>query len=795
MPVEDLWEGYEFDEERFELWAEHLYDAAMSLAPDERAGFLAIACQGSAELLSKTRSLLHNAMDSGPWQQPPEPRLCRSGDVVCDCLILAYIGKGSTAEVYTAIQRPLRRLVAVKVIREVEQGAFTREAINTSLLNHENVIQVYAADLHGERPCVVMEYVEGTTLREWLHRQQERGSLPSQVLVRSMAQQILTAMDAAHARKLIHRDLKPENILLASANEPPVVKIADFGLARHPAGGPCKVAGTPGYISPEVLSGAPPNERADIFSVGVILYEMLTGQHPFLEEDELQTLHNTLSVDPAKLGHALPAEFASVVFRALHKDPAQRFQTMHDLLEALREGGATEGNPFFSEFPAAIRRWLNRSGSGFEIAGISFVWGWLSFVLSVLCGAACLKVVWKPQSGDASWTMTYGYGVELNAALFYIFCAPLCFIGGFLLFQAAHKGLEKTAALTGLAGVHPLERIAEWNQRVFRVMLPFSILLATCVVGIPEVALRQSGSFGWVQADLAPRYLNASYDELRQANEIGELPAVEKLRSNCSAADCIIRMDSVQNRRDGYDPPNKLLFAAFLFSALTHQILLSALFAYISFKVLFLFGMLSAAVLGLEKAGIRLTPDVEDRSDFRFGLGRMDNVYHGVLILLLFASSAVLLQVVTNLNKGTYFVGRIAVVLLIGQAVTLVSASMLLAVLVVTPVVLFLFLTVHTVNHELEHLAHATKELHERRRRTARAEERAKIEEDLAELDQRRSIIHRQSLLPTKSPLFRGLLIANVLMLALAPFVLVGTELGAGAARRLSDLLCALCGG
>ena len=230
--------------------------------------------------------VLAEALESGSPQ--PQDQIYKPGNVVRDCLILCQIGRGGTAEVYKAIQRPLRRLVAVKVmyrIRQEERAALAREASITARLRHEHIINVYDADFAGEQACVVMEYVEGITLREWIRRGKEGMRLPPpNTVVRSIAEQIASALEEAHSHRIIHRDIKPENILLSKAGSTYRLKVVDFGLARYASGPAGTVAGTPGYISPEQLGGKAPDERADIFSLGVVLYEMVTGEHPFRKE-------------------------------------------------------------------------------------------------------------------------------------------------------------------------------------------------------------------------------------------------------------------------------------------------------------------------------------------------------------------------------------------------------------------------------------------------------------------------------------------------------------------------------
>ena len=720
--------------------------------------------------------------------------------MVRDCLILCCIGKGGAAEVYKAILRSLRRLVAVKVIHRMhdeERAALAREAGITSRLHHEHIIGVYDADFAGEKPCVVMEYVEGITLRDWLRREKEANRLsPSSAVVRSIAEQVVDAIEEAHSHKLIHRDIKPENILLSTYGGSCRVKVVDFGLARYAAGPQGSVAGTPGYISPEQLCGNAPDERADIFSVGVVLYEMLTGEHPYWGRNDLETFHNTLHKQPPMLGTKVLGMYDRVVRKALAPNPADRYSSVHDLMTDLCATGArdseSQGNPFLSEFPAPMRHWMERHSSGFPVAVVSFLWGCLSMLLSILSHGACLRVVWKPVAGAGSFEMVYGYAVEMNAGLLYVIGASISFLCGFGLLQAAYTGLAGTATLATVGpyeGISPLARIAVVNKRYFSYIVPFLAVAAVLGVLVPEVLFRDKNAFGWVQADQAGKYVNASYDQLLHDGKIGGLPAVRQLCPGCP-----IRVASVRNRSGGYDPPRPIWFYLLRFSALTHQIVFSASAAYIGFKILFFFGLLSSALLGSEKVGVRLTPDLQDRSDQRFGLGRLDNVYYVTLVLLAMTSMVGSMQAAANLSKGTYFLGGREVLPLIGQPLVLLSAAVLLGSLVLVPIILFMLLTIRVVNQELAHLSVAQKQLDAAWEKASLSSDRDRIEREMEVLKERRNVLATQSLLPIKRPFFRLLLVLNLVLLLILPPLITRTGAAAGAGRFISDFVCVLCG-
>jgi len=202
-----LWQGHEFDEQSLDSWTFELVEAALSVPRQRRGAFVAAACEGSERLRSRVEASLEFAMVAG--DDTVEAGICQPGEVICDCLILRQIGRGGAAEVYKAIQRQLRRIVAVKVLmllRDDERRAFERETVRTAQLKHPNVVEVYAADFASRRPALVMEYVAGQTLRQWLLRRAEteewQPDLPSTV---SITRQICEALHAAHARGIVHQ--------------------------------------------------------------------------------------------------------------------------------------------------------------------------------------------------------------------------------------------------------------------------------------------------------------------------------------------------------------------------------------------------------------------------------------------------------------------------------------------------------------------------------------------------------------------------------------------------------------
>ena len=270
--------------------------------------------------------------------------------------ILAPLGAGGMGEVYRARDTRLGREVAVKVLPErfaEDAGAlsrFEREAKALAALSHPNLLAIHDFGREGSVAYAVTELLEGETLRQRLTGRE----LPWRDAV-EIAAAIADGLAAAHSRGVIHRDLKPENVFLTSHG---TVKILDFGLARRervvPSGEeshsptltqqtePGSVMGTPGYMAPEQLSGAPGDARSDMFSLGCVLYETLSGRRAFPGRTGAESMAAILRDTPpelAQLGKSVPADFDRIVARCLEKDPEKRFQSARDLAFALRGVG------------------------------------------------------------------------------------------------------------------------------------------------------------------------------------------------------------------------------------------------------------------------------------------------------------------------------------------------------------------------------------------------------------------------------------------------------------------------
>src|SRR5215472_5845440 len=246
------------------------------------------------------------------------------GDRVGPYEILACLGEGGMGVVWKARDTRLDRIVAIKRLKGQHLARFEHEARAIAALNHPNICVLY--DVGPD--YLVMEYIEGQALR---------GPLPLEDAIR-ITSQIASALEVAHGRGILHRDLKPANVLVTPSG---AVKLLDFGLAKLTGETFCDVtqtaegtiAGTAAYMSPEQAQGKPLDERSDIFSLGAILYELLSGRRAFQADSQLDTMNAVVYRDPAPLQS--PA--SGVLNRCLAKSPAQRFQNAAELKAALQQ--------------------------------------------------------------------------------------------------------------------------------------------------------------------------------------------------------------------------------------------------------------------------------------------------------------------------------------------------------------------------------------------------------------------------------------------------------------------------
>ena len=257
--------------------------------------------------------------------------------------LLGMIGRGGMGVVYKAREKSLDRIVAIKVLSPLlasdpaANQRFLREARSAAAVVHPNVITIHAISEKSRLPYLVMEYIEGVSLQQQLDN---GGEISIENVVR-IGRQLAAGLAAAHSKGVVHRDIKPGNIMLNAVTGK--VLLGDFGLARAAENSKLTrtgtMVGTPAYVAPEVLaSDNEADHRSDLFSLGVVLYAMCSGESPFQSDSLLGTLHRVSSVDPVELSSKaphVPKQLSRVVMRLLQKDPQQRFQSAQEVRLAL----------------------------------------------------------------------------------------------------------------------------------------------------------------------------------------------------------------------------------------------------------------------------------------------------------------------------------------------------------------------------------------------------------------------------------------------------------------------------
>jgi len=268
--------------------------------------------------------------------------------------LLRPLGSGGMATVFLAEDLRLSRRVAVKVLHQQFAAdpsfvsRFEGEARMAAALSHANIVQIYDVGREGVRHYIVMEYIEGETLRDAVVRE---GPLPV-VRVLAIIDGVLAGLEFAHAHNLIHRDIKAQNILLTSSG---AVKVTDFGIARELGGGATPtltaagmVIGTAQYFAPEQARGEPATAQSDVYSAGIVLYEMLTGKLPFEGDNPFVLAMAQINEEPPRPSHlnpSIPLPVETIVTTAMAKDPAQRYGSAQAMREAVDQAQSDASEP------------------------------------------------------------------------------------------------------------------------------------------------------------------------------------------------------------------------------------------------------------------------------------------------------------------------------------------------------------------------------------------------------------------------------------------------------------------
>ncbi|PYS69408.1 MAG: hypothetical protein DMF69_17090, partial [Acidobacteria bacterium] len=338
---------------------EDLYHAALELPPGERESFIVETCGNDKDLRRELESLLdvhkssNNFFDTPPLSLAAEmfshkEQRNLAGKEISHYKIIRLLGSGGMGQVYLAEDTKLHRQIALKILttefeNDVERiKRFKTEARAVSALNHPNIITIYAIEETDAGNFIATEFIDGQTLRERIAEK----PLSWQEAVK-IAIQITGALKTAHSVGIIHRDIKPANIMVRRDG---LVKVLDFGLAKltgpdsgdvdtreHTA--PNRLLGTINYMSPEQVLGERVDERTDIFSFGVVLYEMLSGAMPFAGPSDAAIYNATINkVQPLlrESNDAIPAELDHIVKCAMEKDREQRYQTFSELRADLK---------------------------------------------------------------------------------------------------------------------------------------------------------------------------------------------------------------------------------------------------------------------------------------------------------------------------------------------------------------------------------------------------------------------------------------------------------------------------
>jgi eukaryotic-like serine/threonine-protein kinase len=420
--------------------------------------------------------------------------------------IVNRLGQGGMGAVYLALDESLQRYVAVKVIRSASRKPYDaeqsqrllQEAVAQARVNHPHVVHIYYVGRDGEDPFFAMELVNGPSL----DRQLKEGPLPFPVVI-ELGLQIVSALERSAAFDIVHGDIKPSNILLP---EPYTVKLSDFGLARRMSrdrGDAEKVMGSPDYLSPEAINGAPLDIRSDMYSLGVTLFEMTFGRLPYHHADSSVVTrfnaHQTAPISfPQPWPQPVPGEWRSVLERLMAKEPAQRYGSYSETAGALLEFRWVRKTPA-GKFVRGMA-WLVDVVLGLMLAGIVMLPFMLYMIAPFLGYAdAFAAEVDRPETAgpsvaaltlmDRKWVGTLGMTLGGVTALA---------VGALL--QCAWKNTpgKHLMQLRILDSYGNVPRMVTLFSRFFFQVAPFSIAAALMFVPLPDVVESVVRATAWL---------------------------------------------------------------------------------------------------------------------------------------------------------------------------------------------------------------------------------------------------------------------------------------------------------
>jgi formylglycine-generating enzyme required for sulfatase activity len=415
---------------------EELYRDALEHSAPDRLAWVAERCSGDLELKFAVEALLAHTKDT-QLREPVNDEhrdavRIEPGVSIGSYRIGTFLGKGGMGVVYRATDTRLNRPVAIKFLSSTlldASGArrFQREAQLASALNHPHIVTVHDVGDYAGSQFLVTELVDGGTLEEWRRMEPRTWRQVAELLIG-----VADALATAHAANILHRDVKPGNILVSSSG---YAKLADFGLAKSVHEGAAyrgateswtgagAIIGTPAYMSPEQISGRVLDARSDVFAFGVVLYEMLTNRQPFDGPTELDLMHAVVHAEPTALPAELPGALRTIVAKAIEKDPAERYQSMRDLVVDLKrvarksEAGVTPAERTSATDPIEVatsvsrvpapahgsrRSWIMTVGTAIAVIGLlagSFL-GWQRMQRVTLAHAAVAEIAKLTDAGD-----------------------------------------------------------------------------------------------------------------------------------------------------------------------------------------------------------------------------------------------------------------------------------------------------------------------------------------------------------------------------------------------------------